>query len=615
MPARFDVTDVPLQGGYVAKQCPVRAQNDALQPAEPRPPDQFTQRLFARGNAFETEIVVEVLRLHDGAVVIEGDGPDALEDATLSAMRAGSSPILGSRLPADLSGRRVGRPDLLVAAPSGGYQPVDIKWHQALEPTRAGGPALPALCSPLEAIAVDGASIDQELAARKSEKDLLQLAHYQRMLESVGLHARDRRWAGIVGTERRVVWHDLDAPIWRTASSTSNTKLRSTMERYDFEFDFRLDVIAVAEQHKSDPSVPLLTVPVRISECQSCPWRDYCGAQLEKPPGDVSLLPRIGWPQWKIHRDHGVSNRAELAELDPRTARLVAGGIDVAALMMAPAEAELAELVASERKLALLASEGIASSYDLRGLCSRTASYSDVGFGVLPTHIDLARAALGSADVYRRRGVRQVTVTRADLEIDVDMESTELGCYMWGTYVTDRSGSGLAKTGYRAHVTWDMLTPAVEAQNSLQFWSWLMDIRNRCRDANVSFAAYSYNANAENTYLRRLAIAEYALAEEIKAFTESSEWIDLLREWDTQLITGRSSSLKETAPLAGFRWEVTDAGGGESMLKYDLGAKGDETARDWLLAYNRGDVEATLAIRDWMGSTAVLGVEDAGPPA
>jgi predicted RecB family nuclease len=612
MPPRLDVSLVPLQGGYVAKQCPVRAQNDMLEPEEPLPLDPFTRRLFANGNTFETEIVAEVLRLHPRAVVIDAESSDALEAATHAAMSERSSPLLSARLPSDLTGRRVGRPDLLIAAPGGGYWPIDVKWHQNLEPASGKRSALPGLCSSVDALGRDVAILDEEYAARKREEDLLQLAHYQRMLESISMQATDGRWGGIIGTEQRVVWYDLDAAIWQTPSSTGNTKLRSAMDRYDFEFAFRLDVVAVAEQHKRDPSVDLLTVPVKISECGSCPWWDYCRPQLEKPPGDVSLLPRIGWSQWKIHRDHDVTNRAELAELDPRTARLVAGGIDVTALMAAAPDAELADLVRG-KALALLASEGIATPDDLQALCARTASYSDVGLSVLPTHIDLARAALGPAPVYRRRGACEVIVPRADVEIDVDMENTELGCYMWGSYVSDRSHTGIAKIGYRAFVTWEPLTPDVEAQNSLRFWRWLMEIRQGCREAGMTFAAYCYNAGAENTYLRRLGIAEEPVANEIDVFVSSGEWIDMLREWDSQLITGGSSSLKTTAPLAGFQWEVDDAGGGESMIKHDLATQGDKAAQDWLLAYNRGDVEATLAIRNWMASTVLPGIEDAQP--
>jgi predicted RecB family nuclease len=65
--------------------------------------------------------------------------------------------------------------------------------------------------------------------------------------------------------------------------------------------------------------------------------------------------------------------------------------------------------------------------------------------------------------------------------------------------------------------------------------------------------------------------------------------------------------LKAIAPLSGFGWEAGDAGGGTSMAYRALACDVDadpavrRAAVDWLLAYNRNDVEATRRIRDWLG--------------
>jgi predicted RecB family nuclease len=280
--------------------------------------------------------------------------------------------------------------------------------------------------------------------------------------------------------------------------------------------------------------------------------------------------------------------------------------------------ADLGVVTRSKSQLARLEAEGVNNFGELSSLSSVTASYSGAGLSSLADQIDLARAALGPDPVYRKRGVDTLTVPRADVEVDVDMENIEEGVYLWGALVTERQGSP-ATSEYHPFVTWDPLAPDVEAENSLRFWHWLTALRSAAQDAGRSFLAYCYNASAENTYLRKLGLAA-GILDDVTAFTQSNTWVDMLRIVDSQLTTGGGSGLKVIAPIAGFSWDVDDAGGGESMLRYDLAVGSDDPterdgARRWLLTYNRGDVEATLALRDWLesGAGAIKGIESLEP--
>jgi predicted RecB family nuclease len=100
------------------------------------------------------------------------------------------------------------------------------------------------------------------------------------------------------------------------------------MEVYDFEFAFRLDIAAVAQQSLKQPATGLLVEPMWSGECPNCPWLDHCNLTLLAGSGDPSLLPLVGYREWRLLRDHGVTDRAGVARLSYRTNRFLRSGAD-----------------------------------------------------------------------------------------------------------------------------------------------------------------------------------------------------------------------------------------------------------------------------------------------
>jgi predicted RecB family nuclease len=71
-----------------------------------------------------------------------------------------------------------------------------------------------------------------------------------------------------------------------------------------------------------------------------------------------------------------------------------------------------------------------------------------------------------------------------------------------------------------------------------------------------------------------------------------------------------SYSIKDLAPVAGFKWQAEDAGGAMSLLKYkaatatDVDEKIKNEAIDWLREYNLDDIRATFAVREFIRNLA-----------
>ncbi|WP_188829606.1 TM0106 family RecB-like putative nuclease [Nocardia camponoti] len=214
-----------------------------------------------------------------------------------------------------------------------------------------------------------------------------------------------------------------------------------------------------------------------------------------------------------------------------------------------------------------------------------------------------ARAWLDGAPLVRR--FDKVQVRRADVEVDVDLESyQEDGAYLWGTLLDDV---------YRPFLTWDPLPTEDEGRSFGEFWTWLMDVRAQAHQDGKTFAAYCYSRTAEDKWLYESA-ARFAgrpgvpTREEVRAFVDSIEWVDMFQAVTEQFICPNGKGLKKIAPVAGFAWRDAEASGEASMgwyrkaVGYDAAI--DESQRTRLLEYNEDDVRATQVLRDWMTNRA-----------
>lgn len=609
---RLDVSAVPYQGAYIAKQCPVVAQlrYDPTVDTTPVPFPETVQRRLDAGQLFETEIFDELRELHPDALFLDPHSGSVISDTT-DAMARGARLILGGQLPYDPAGRRTGRPDILVRegpAPTDqgtwAYLPVDVKHHLTLQDARNGSLG-PARCSPLSDPALSAASTD-EGGIRKRKDDALQLAHYWRMLEACG-HAGSSPIGGIIGVEQRVVWIDLTTAVWRDGGA-----MRSTLERYDFEFDFRLDIIARALEQATPGADPPLVIPLLKNECRECQWREVCVPQLEAAD-HVTLVPSIGYSQWVLHRDRGITTRRQLGDLDWRTAALIDARVDVArwrdaAQSVAP-DTPVEDLVATApaQRDRLIAAD-VNNASELLALDATTATYSDSGLTSLGRSIDLARVGVKSV-VARARGVREVVVPRARIEIDIDLEFYGEHVYLWGALVTSADPS--VEAGYQPFVTFAELTDEVEGRLFVAFWEWLSGTLAVAAASGVSARAYCHSGeSAENRQLRAAA-RRFAgepgvpALDDVEQFIASDQWIDMRTVVTDHLITPFGTGLKALASHAGFEWRDDDPGGEQSLDWYELATVDPDEdiradAQRRLLDYNEDDCRATYAVREWL---------------
>ena len=590
-----DYSRVRPLSAYPAKRCPVRLQYDLLPPpgTVPVAPPVTQQERMEQGLAFERVMLERLAALHPGAVLVADDDPDAVE-RTFEAVSAGAPLVLGGRLPDDLVGRRTGRPDLLVRV-DGGYLPGDVKLHGVTQ--GAGAASDPARWSPLEQPWPAAASADAtlRLKADREHDDGLQLAHYWRMLEHLG-YAAPGPARGVVLDRRELLWWiDLDVPRravwWQEQPAT-------WLEVYDHEFAFRRDIAVHTQRRIEGEELPPKVVPVWVAECNGCPWRDVCRAEL-LAEDHVSLLSGSTWERFVEHRRRGVLTRRAVADLDLPTALALDELTAAAWRKVERADpGEPLDAVLGSRPVSAEALGAHTCGELLARLDERTASYRTAKVGRLAPTIDEARVVVAGVP-HRRRGAGALDLPPAAVELDVDLECDPDGrCYLWGVLPTVDG----ERAEYVAVDSYDAMTDEVEAAVFLRFLDQLAERRAEAVRLGGALRIFHWTA-AELTAMRRI-VAKSALpglptSEELAAMIDA-EWVDLAAVFKNAVLTGAGNGLKVVATAIGFGWDVDDPGGDLSMLQHARAVAGDQAAIAWLRSYNRSDVLATYEVRRWL---------------
>ncbi|MGV8846030.1 TM0106 family RecB-like putative nuclease [Tessaracoccus sp.] len=556
---------------YAARSCPVKTLN-AFNPNQPKPAGPLDESLrdsFEGGLDFRDVTLTTILERSDSVVDLrsmrsEGAGWTERETACIAAMERGTHIIIDGLLPLDLEGHRTGRPDLLIRgadAPDGrpGYLPVRIKPYRVLEKQMG---CVDLSHSSLQDLARREPLSDLRYRVRR-EGALLELAHHWRLLEACG-HASSDRTIGVIGTDQLpqaqnetvVAWVPLDLRFIRTYSRTDSSghRLRSALERYDHEHGFRVHVARQAVRSGDDPSILPVVRPIRVRECEWCAWWESCRDQMD---------------------DDDLSLRISKAPLDVR---------EVQALMSLNIKT-VQELASADVELLL-------------PLYLPLTSHRDRAASRLRQAAQRARM-LANGVALERLSAEPIGVPRADIEVDLDIETAERDVtYLWGALVTDR------RTGekyYHHASSFDVMDPEGEVQLAAGFARWLLDLVS----ANPALRVYHYS-DYETVHLRRLAARSQHPDLLAACALVKDHFVDLFQHVRDSMVGVDGLGLKVVATRgAGFAWRDVEPNGLASQTWYETAVVSEDpgartAARTRVLEYNEDDVRATYAVREWL---------------
>ncbi len=485
----------------------------------------------------------------------------SIED-TRDALDRGVELVISPRLADDEGGHRRGMAHALVRLGRHDerffYAPLVVKNSEVIEASSTRQLLTTDLehLSPAHAVARTGVCVRPTISLTRSG---IGLAHTTRVLQSLGYGDELARVA-LIDRQRQVWWLDL--------RDTQHS--RFNLATYDALYQERRALVDAHDRWRSGNG-EFPTSPYWHRECEDCEFREHCRGVLEARD-DVSLTHYTNFEQQRLLHEFGVDTRRDLAGLDPQRARLARS---------APSDSTSREAV--------------------------------LGLAIERLDDLIYRARVHTSGSPRRRVEGQLMgCPRADVEVDVDMESDGEHTYLWGAYVRVTSGVTIEGVleGYHPFVDWDEPSADSEARVFAEFWAWFSALRATCDERSHSFAAYCFWAQAEDGAMNRAVAvrADGPTPGDLEEFRTHSpaQWIDLHEHAKAQIQTEGPLGLKVLARAAGFDWRDENPSGEASMAWFEAARDGDD-AEHWrqrILEYNEDDCRATQALRDWLNGPA-----------
>lgn len=447
---------------------------------------------------------------------------------------------------------RVSRPDLLIKVGTSdtGYPiwaPVDIKSHNPLVVNKSNNIYI----TKWPAFNPENAEV---FTNRLREDDALQLTHYLRHLQSLGLSDKSA-WAGILGKDQSfIAWADLEALTLGTESA---------LTVYELAFAEAIKVKDLAIAREADPTLPPVTIARRVPECTTCEMRKICRTEMEafdNGAGHVTLLSKVTAGKASANLN-GMESIRELAK---------ATGLN---------------------------------SFGMEAVTRAKVWQSKVPVLLVPS--------------------KEFKVPSFDIEIDIDLENSQAAVreagledslgrdvlYMYGFGIHDRT----INPDWRS-VRINCIDDYSDTDESefiilSQMWSRLEAEVAKAEADGKTIGIFHYSPYEKRwwkdfTRLHALKPGTPTL-DRVERFM-TKYFVDLMPIAKEVAFPVTGYSIKALAPRAGFNWEVDSAGGDNSIVVYQRAISSKSSPQQkadaikWLRDYNRDDVKATFAVREYL---------------